>query len=271
MQTGPTSKRSHDVAPRRQRLDTLLVARGLAASREQAKRLILAGAVRVDGRPARKPGDLASPEARLEVQTSEKYVSRGGYKLEAALETFHIDCAGKTCVDIGASTGGFTDCLLQHGAKCVHAVDVGKGQLAWKLRQDPRVVVHEGVNARSLASPAMRSRLLGDGGKRTMAAGVDIVTMDVSFISLTKVMPAAVELLRPGGQLIALIKPQFEAGRKFVSRGGVVRNSAVHERVKMDIAAFATGTLGLRLIGLCDSPLLGPAGNKEFFAAFVRP
>jgi 23S rRNA (cytidine1920-2'-O)/16S rRNA (cytidine1409-2'-O)-methyltransferase len=254
MQPGHPAKQRQAAALQRQRLDTLLVARGLAVSREQAKRLILAGAVRVAGQRAAKPSDLVPEDAKLEVEAAEKFVSRGGYKLEAALNAFHIDCAGKTCLDIGASTGGFTDCLLQRGAKCVHAVDVGKGQLAWKLRQDPRVVVREGVNARELAGEP-----------------VDIVTIDVSFISLTKVMPAAVKLLRPGGHLIALIKPQFEAGRKFVSRGGVVRNSAVHEQVKSEVTAFATGTLGLRLIGVCDSPLLGPAGNKEFLAGFVKP
>ncbi len=254
MQTGPSSKRRQLAALQKQRLDTLLVARGLASSREKAKRLILAGAVRVNGQLAGKPSDLVAQDATLEVHAAEKYVSRGGYKLEAALQAFHIDCAGKTCLDIGASTGGFTDCLLQHGAARVHAVDVGKGQLAWKLRQDPRVIVREGVNARELTGEP-----------------VDIVTIDVSFISLRKVLPAAVQLLRPGGHLVALIKPQFEAGRRFVSRGGVVRNSAVHEQVKTEVIRFATVTLGLRLIGVCDSPLLGPAGNKEFLAAFVKP
>jgi 23S rRNA (cytidine1920-2'-O)/16S rRNA (cytidine1409-2'-O)-methyltransferase len=238
----------------RVRLDTQLVARGLAESREKAKRLILAGAVRVNGQVAGKPSDLTPEDAKLEIEAAEKFVSRGGYKLEAALDAFHIDCAGKTCIDIGASTGGFTDCLLQRGARAVRAVDVGKGQLAWKLRQDPRVVVQDETNARELTGePA------------------DIVTMDVSFISLTKVMPAAAKLLNAGGTLIALIKPQFEAGRKFVSKGGVVRDSAVHERVKAEIVAFATGQLGLRLLGVCDSPLLGPAGNREFLVVFSKP
>jgi 23S rRNA (cytidine1920-2'-O)/16S rRNA (cytidine1409-2'-O)-methyltransferase len=238
----------------RARLDTVLVARGLTESREKAKRLILAGAVRVNGQLAGKPSDLIPEDAKLELQAAEKFVSRGGHKLEAALDAFHIDCAGKTCADLGASTGGFTDCLLQRGAVRVHAVDVGKGQLAWKLRQDSRVVVHDEVNARNMTGEP-----------------VEIVTIDVSFISLTKVLPAAVNLLRPGGQLIALIKPQFEAGRKFVSKGGVVRDSAVHERVKTEVVAFATGTLGLRLLGVCDSPLLGPAGNKEFLVGFTKP
>jgi 23S rRNA (cytidine1920-2'-O)/16S rRNA (cytidine1409-2'-O)-methyltransferase len=238
----------------RARLDTVLVARGLAESREKAKRLILAGAVRVNGQLARKTSDMVEGVADIILEAAEKYVSRGGHKLEAALDAFHIDCAGKTCMDIGASTGGFTDCLLQRGAARVHAVDVGKGQLAWKLRQDLRVVVHDEVNARNLTGEP-----------------VDLVTIDVSFISLTKVLPAAVNLMRPGGLLVALIKPQFEAGRKFVSKGGVVRDSAVHERVKTEVVEFATGTLALRLIGLCDSPLLGPAGNKEFLASFTKP
>jgi len=238
----------------RARLDTVLVDRGLAESREKAKRLILAGAVRVNGQLAGKASELVTDDAKLELQAAEKFVSRGGYKLEAGLAAFHIDCTGKTCMDLGASTGGFTDCLLQRGAAAVHAVDVGKGQLAWKLRQDPRVVVHDEVNARNLT---------GD--------PVDIVTIDVSFISLTKVLPAAVKLLRPAGHLIALIKPQFEAGRKFVSKGGVVRDSAVHERVKTEVVEFATGPLGLRLLGVCDSPLLGPAGNKEFLVGFAKP
>jgi len=238
----------------RARLDTVLVDRGLVESREKAKRLILAGAVRVNGQLAGKASELVTDDAKLELQAAEKFVSRGGYKLEAGLDTFHIDCTGKTCMDLGASTGGFTDCLLQRGAAAVHAVDVGKGQLAWKLRQDPRVVVHDEVNARNLT---------GD--------PVDIVTIDVSFISLTKVLPAAVKLLRPAGHLIALIKPQFEAGRKFVSKGGVVRDSAVHERVKTEVVEFATGPLGLRLLGVCDSPLLGPAGNKEFLVGFAKP
>jgi 23S rRNA (cytidine1920-2'-O)/16S rRNA (cytidine1409-2'-O)-methyltransferase len=238
----------------RARLDTVLVARGLAESREKAKRLILAGSVRVNGQLARKASDLVEETAGIVLEATEKFVSRGGYKLEAALDVFKIDCTGKTCMDIGASTGGFTDCLLQRGAAIVHAVDVGKGQLAWKLRQDPRVVIHDGVNARNLTGEP-----------------VDLITIDVSFISLTKVLPAAGKLLRPGGQLVALIKPQFEAGRKFVSKGGVVRDSAVHERVKTEVIEFATGTLSLRLIGVCDSPLLGPAGNKEFLAGFAKP
>lgn len=243
---------------RRLRLDLRLVELGLAQSREQAKRLILAGAVRVDGRGAEKPSDLVGPDTRIEIVAGERYVSRGGQKLEAALKAFGIECIDKVCVDIGASTGGFTDCLLQHGARRVHAVDVGKGQLAWKLRQDPRVVVHDEFNARHITP-------------QDIGEAADVVVIDVSFISLTKVLPAARALLKPAGTLIALIKPQFEAGRKFVKKGGVVRDSAVHERVKADITTFATGTLGLRLLGLIESPLLGPAGNKEFLISLGLP
>jgi 23S rRNA (cytidine1920-2'-O)/16S rRNA (cytidine1409-2'-O)-methyltransferase len=242
----------------RVRLDTHLVARGLAESREKAKRLILAGAVRVDGHLAHKPSDIVEEDAALTIEAGEKYVSRGGYKLEAALDAFHISCAGLVCADLGASTGGFTDCLLQRGAARVHAVDVGKGQLDWKLRQDPRVVVHDEVNARNLTG-------------KTISEPVDLVTIDVSFISLKKILPAAADILKPGGLLIALIKPQFEAGRKFVKKGGVVRDSLVHDAVKRDIQEFATKMLELMPVGMIESPLLGPAGNKEFLIALRKP
>ena len=241
----------------RVRLDTQLVAHGLAESREKAKRLILAGAVRVAGQLAGKPSDLVDEAAPLTVEAAEKFASRGGYKLEAALAAFGIACAAAVCVDIGASTGGFTDCLLQHGAARVHAVDVGKGQLAWKLRQDKRVVVHDEVNARNITT-----EMIGE--------LADVVTMDVSFISLQKVLPAVVRLLKPGGRLVALIKPQFEAGRQFVKKGGVVRDAQVHDRVQAEIVAFATQTLGLQLIGCIPSPLLGPAGNKEFLIGLIH-
>jgi 23S rRNA (cytidine1920-2'-O)/16S rRNA (cytidine1409-2'-O)-methyltransferase len=242
----------------RVRLDTQLVAGGLVPSREKAKRLILAGAVRVNGQVAAKSSDLVEETARLEVAAAEKYVSRGGHKLEAALDSFGVFCQNTVCVDIGASTGGFTDCLLQRGARHVHAVDVGKGQLDWRLRQDARVMVHDKLNARNL--------MLADIGEMA-----DIVTIDVSFISLTKVLPAAVGLLKSGGTLIALIKPQFEAGREFVKKGGVVRDTAVREQVKTKVTAFATTKLGLRLLDVVDSPLLGPAGNKEFLIGLVKP
>jgi 23S rRNA (cytidine1920-2'-O)/16S rRNA (cytidine1409-2'-O)-methyltransferase len=243
----------------RERLDTRLVALGLVTSREKAQRLILAGAVRVNGQLARKPSDAVGESATILVEAAEKFVSRGGHKLEAALDAFAIPCSGAVCVDIGASTGGFTDCLLQRGAARVHAVDVGKGQLDWKLRTDSRVVIHDELNARHLAAT-------------DLGEPADIVTVDVSFISLTKILPAAVTVLKPGGILVALIKPQFEAGKKDVKKGGVVRDSAVHERVKDEITNFATTTLGLRPLGaVIESPLLGPAGNKEFLAAWRKP
>jgi len=242
----------------RGRLDIRLVACGLAPSRETAKRLILAGVVRVNGQRASKASDLVADDAALEVEAPEKYVSRGGHKLEAALESLNIFCGDLVCADIGASTGGFTDCLLQRGAARVHAVDVGRGQLGWRLRLDARVIVHDHLNARRL-------------GPTDIGEPVDLVTIDVSFISLTKVLPAAVSVLKPGGTVIALIKPQFEAGRKFVKKGGVVRDSQVHETVKRDIQEFATKTLGLTLVGTVESPLLGPAGNKEFFVGLRKP
>ena len=242
----------------RVRLDTQLVAGGLVSSREKAKRLILAGVVRVNGQVAAKPSDLVEETARLEVAAAEKYVSRGGHKLEAALDSFGVFCQNTVCIDIGASTGGFTDCLLQRGARRVHAVDVGKGQLDWRLRQDTRVTVHDKLNARNL--------MLADIGEMA-----DIITIDVSFISLTKMLAAAAGLLKSGGTLIALIKPQFEAGREFVKKGGVVRDTAVREQVKKKVTTFATTELGLRLLGVVDSPLLGPAGNKEFLIGLVKP
>ncbi len=242
----------------RTRLDTLLVDRQLAESREKAKRLILAGAVRVEGQLAHKPSDLVENSAALKVTAAEQYVSRGGHKLEAALDAFGIECRDAVCLDIGASTGGFTDCMLQRGARKIHAVDVGKGQLHWRLRRDARVVVHDELNARRLTGAEI-------------GEFADMVTIDVSFISLTKVLPATVELLRPGGWLVALIKPQFEAGRRDVKRGGVVKDPLVHERVTAEIRQFASDKLGLRLLGLIESPLLGPAGNKEFLIGLQKP
>ena len=245
-------------ASMRDRIDTQLVARGLAESREKAKRFILAGAVRVNGQLAHKPSDLVAEDAVLLIEAAEKYASRGGHKLEAALDAFQIPCNGLVCVDLGASTGGFTDCLLQRQAARVHAVDVGKGQLDWKLRQDARVVVHDGVNARNITLA-------------TLGEPVDLATIDVSFISLTKVLPAAVDILKAEGTLVALIKPQFEAGKKLVKKGGVVRDSRVHDAVTRMIQDFATKTLELTLLGIIESPLLGPAGNKEFLIALRKP
>lgn len=231
------------------RLDLLLVQRGLAASREQARRLIMEGKVKVGGLHVHKPGALVTPDIAIEVEAAPRYVSRGGYKLEHALATFGIDVRGKIAADVGASTGGFTDCLLQHGAAKVYAVDVGYGQLAWKLRKDPRVVVLERTNVRYLT---------------TLPEPVDLVTIDVSFISLRLVLPVVVGWLRPTGDIIALVKPQFEAGRGQVSRGGVVRDPAVHLEVLRRIAEFSSSQK-LFVHGITPSPLLGPAGNREYF------
>ena len=235
----------------RTRLDHRLVDLGLVQSREKAKRLILAGSIRINGRVAAKASDWVVADTKIEIITGETYVSRGGLKLEAAIKFFQINCNGIACVDIGSSTGGFTDCLLQHGARKVHAVDVGKGQLHWQLRKDERVVIHERLNARDITP-------------RDIGEPVELVTIDVSFISLKKILPAAYSLLVNGGKMIALIKPQFEAGRDKVSRGGVVRDPSIHEKVKNDISTFAKNSLNLRPVGLVDSPLRGPAGNKVF-------
>lgn len=240
----------------RVRLDSQLVARGLAASREKAQRLVLAGAVRVNGQLADKCSALVTNESNLTVAERERYASRGGYKLEAAFPAFQIDCTGSVCVDIGASTGGFTDCLLQHGARRVYAVDVGKGQLDWALRQDPRVVVIDGMNARNIT-------------RDDIGESADLITIDVSFISLKKILPAACQLLKASGRIIALIKPQFEAGRTLVKKG-VVRDAHVHETIKSELQAFATAELGLKILGVMDSPLLGPAGNKEFLIGLEK-
>jgi 23S rRNA (cytidine1920-2'-O)/16S rRNA (cytidine1409-2'-O)-methyltransferase len=239
------------------RLDQALVDRDLVASREKAVRLILAGQVRINGHPAKKASDSVKPADKIEVLAQEKFVSRGGYKLEAALSHFKVDPAGKVCLDIGASTGGFTDCLLQAGASRVFAVDVGENQLDWKLRSDPRVKSMEGVNARNL-KPA------------DIGEPVDLVTADVSFISLDKILPAAAAAARPGADLIVLIKPQFEAGREQVGKGGVVRDSTVHEAVIQRIRGLAEQTLNLAWAGVIESPLRGPAGNKEFLAHLRR-
>jgi 23S rRNA (cytidine1920-2'-O)/16S rRNA (cytidine1409-2'-O)-methyltransferase len=238
----------------RQRLDQLLVERGLAPTRTRAQALVLAGHVRVgsgdSGRTDRKPGDLLASDAALELIRRDPYVSRGGHKLEAALDAFGISPAGSVCLDVGASTGGFTDVLLQRGARRVHAIDVGRGQLADRLRRDARVASLERTNARSLSQD-----LLGE--------AVDLAVIDVSFISLALVLaPVASCFGEAGGPIVALVKPQFEAGRGQTD-GGVVRDPSVHravvERVARDAAA-----LGLELRGAMASPLLGPAGNREF-------
>ena len=240
------------------RLDQELVERRLCASREKAKRAIMAGQVRVNQQTARKPSDPVSADDELSLDAPEKFVSRGGHKLEHALTHFDVDAAGKVAIDLGASTGGFTDCLLQHGAKKVYAVDVGMGQLAWTLRKDSRVVVMEKTNARDLRPEAF-------------PAPVDIITADCSFISLQKILPAAVALLRPSGKIVALIKPQFEAGKAEADKGaGVITDPAVHERVLRELRAFAEAKLPLRWTGVTESPLLGPAGNKEFLVLLEK-
>ena len=241
--------------PSRERLDRLLVARGLVPSREQAQRLIYAGEVRVDGAVGRAPAQLVSPTADLEVRRPPPFVSRGGEKLAHALDVFGVDVDGRVCLDVGASTGGFTDALLQRGAARVYALDVGRAQLAWKLRQDRRVVVMEGVNARYL---------------EPLPEPVDLITVDVAFISLAKVLPAVLRSLWPQGLLLALVKPQFEAGPELVGRGGVVRDPAVHRLVLDDVLATLP-QLGHTPVGLTTSPLRGPAGNVEFFVLAQGP
>ncbi len=242
------------------RLDTLLVERGLAASRERARALILAGSVRVNGQPAPKAGTLVARDCEVIVASPDHpYVGRGGLKLAHALETFAISVAGAVALDIGASTGGFTDALLQRGAARVVALDVGHGQLDWRLRRDPRVTVLEHVNARYLAPYQLPE------GTRVF----DIVTIDVSFISLAHILPVVPPLLQPAGRVIALVKPQFEAGREEVGRGGIVRDEQVRARVVADVVA-AADRLGLRRAGLTESPIEGMEGNKEFLLYLRR-
>ncbi len=240
------------------RLDRLLVSRGLFRSREQARRAVMAGAVAVDGRREDKPGRAVAEDAELELLAPrEPFVSRGGRKLAAALDHFGVDPAGAVCLDVGASTGGFTDCLLQRGARRVYAVDVGYGQLDYKLRRDPRVVVMERVNARHLTADALPEP-------------ADLVTLDLSFISIVKVVPALLPHLAEGGRLLPLVKPQFEAGRAQVGRGGVVRDAAVRRSVVEErIADLAA--MGLEARGSFESPVPGASGNVEFFVLFGRP
>jgi 23S rRNA (cytidine1920-2'-O)/16S rRNA (cytidine1409-2'-O)-methyltransferase len=237
------------------RLDLLLVERGLAESREKARALILAGAVLVEGRPVAKAGTLVSGDAAVEVVAGAQYVSRGGEKLAGALAAFQLDVAGLVAIDVGASTGGFTDCLLRNGAARVYAIDVGYGLIDYRLRQDPRVSVLERVNIRYLES-------LPEKG--------DVATIDVSFISLEKVIPAVTRLLKTGGRIVALVKPQFQAKRQEVGKRGVVRDPQVHAAVLGRHVAWGAGR-GLRLLGLTTSALLGPAGNKEFFVLWSVP
>ena len=240
------------------RLDSLLVKSGLAESKELAQRLIMAGEVRVAGQVATKPGHKFSGDAPLTVTARPRFVSRGGEKLEGAFVSFpSVDVAGKVCLDVGSSTGGFTDCLLQHGALRVIAVDVGKGQLHWKMRQDPRVHVMESFNARYLR--------LSD-----LPEQPQMGVTDVSFISLKLILPPMADVLPCGGEIISLIKPQFEAGRENVP-GGVVRDPAVREAVVEEIKTFGTSMIGLAWLGCVQSPLLGPEGNVEYLAWWRKP
>ncbi|MBI2947954.1 MAG: TlyA family RNA methyltransferase [Verrucomicrobia bacterium] len=245
----------------RSRLDQVLVERGLCESRERARRAVLAGVVRINEQLARKPSDAVAPTDLITVQTPERYVSRGGHKLEHALRHFRIDPRGCVAVDLGASTGGFTDCLLQHGAEKVYAVDVGQGQLAWKLRRDPRVVVMEKKNARDLTPDQFPPPF----------SAADLVVIDCSFISLQKILPAAVGLVHTRGRIIALVKPQFEAGKAEADKGaGVITDPAIHARVLQEIQNFVGTVPNLAWLGLIESPLLGPAGNKEFLVWLER-
>ena len=241
----------------RSRLDLLLVERGLAESRQRAVALILAGKVQVEGCQASKAGQRVAADARVElVDQNEIYVSRGGFKLASALDNFSVEVAPLVVMDVGASTGGFTDCLLQRGAKKVYAIDVGYGQLAWQLRQDPRVVTVERCNVRYLTS-------------KQVSELVDLAVIDTSFISLTKVIPKVLEFVKGGGQLLALIKPQFEVGRGQVGKGGVVRDRELHGQVVRKIEQFCQSQ-EMEVRGVKESSLLGPKGNREFFILAVK-
>jgi len=233
------------------RIDNLLVERGLFESRERAQRSIMAGEVKIGEEVAAKPSQLVDLDAAVTVAEPQRYVGRGGQKLEGALDHFQIDVKDKVALDIGASTGGFTDCLLQRGAKRVYAVDVGHGQLAWRIRNDPRVVVLEKVNARTLS-------------QEQIPGHIDLVVIDVSFISLTLILPSAFDLLAPDGVIVALIKPQFELARQDVSRGGIVRDAALHDKAQQKIVKFAE-VAGHGVIGLVPSTITGADGNQEFF------
>ncbi len=239
------------------RLDIALVQRGMCDSREQARRLILAGEVKVNGHPADKASRAVKPEDVLELKEKPRFVSRGGLKLEGALEAFGIDVTGWVCADIGASTGGFTDCLLQRGAARVYCFDVGTNQLAWKVRSDPRVKSREQFNARQL-TPA------------DVGEPVDFAVMDLSFISLTKVLPAVFSTLRPGGQVVCLIKPQFESERADVGKGGIIRDPEVHAAAVEKIRRHAIEQ-GKEWRGVVDSPITGTDGNHEFLAWIALP
>jgi 23S rRNA (cytidine1920-2'-O)/16S rRNA (cytidine1409-2'-O)-methyltransferase len=241
----------------KERIDKLLFERGLAESRTQAQALIIAGQVLVNEQRIDKPGQTVDPSCEIRIKGEmPRYVSRGGFKLEAALEQFQINPAGKICLDIGASTGGFTDCLLQHGAAHVWAVDVGHNQLAWKIRQDARVTVIEGLNARHLAD-------------EEFGVQFDFVCIDVSFISLKMILPGVKAVLREQGDCVALIKPQFEVGKGEVGKGGIVNDPAKHQRVISEVTDSAR-KLGLHPVTVIESPILGAEGNREFLTHLIN-
>jgi len=240
------------MAQRKKRLDQLLVEKEFLVSRQRAQAIIMAGLVTVDGKRVEKPGHLVNPSASIELAGPDHpYVSRGGLKLEAALREFSIDATGLTILDVGASTGGFTDCLLQHGAKKVYALDVGYGQLAWSLRNDPRVVVLERTNIRHLPPSKIKESL-------------DAAVIDTSFISLKIVVPATLNHLGKGSFILALIKPQFEAGKAMVEKGGLIRDEVLQKKIVEDLAAFFSDA-GLSVCGTFESPIKGTKGNREFF------
>jgi len=240
----------------KERLDRVLVAQGLVTSREAAARTVLAGGVLVDGIMVDKPAKLVSPDAKIEIVRPASFVSRSGDKLAAALDAFHIDPKGAIGLDVGCSTGGFTDCLLQRGATRIYAIDVGYGQFEWRLRQDSRVVLLERTNIRYV-------------DRATVPEPIDLAVIDVSFISLTLVLPAVVHLLNRSAMVVALVKPQFEVGKGQVGRGGIVRDDAQREAVTEKIIACAA-QLGLQLKGVLDSPVIGRKGNREILVGFAR-
>jgi 23S rRNA (cytidine1920-2'-O)/16S rRNA (cytidine1409-2'-O)-methyltransferase len=239
------------------RLDVWMVEHGLAESREKAQALVMAGRVRVDGAPASKPGDAVATGAAVELIPGPQHVGRGAVKLAGALDALHVDPRGRVTVDIGASTGGFTEMLLERGAVRVYAVDVGRGQLHERLRTDPRVVVIDGVNARSLSA-------------REVPEPCGLATMDVSFISVLKILPALRAVLAPNADAIVLVKPQFEVGRFRVGRGGIVSDPALHRQALRDVAWAAQHEMGYGLTAACPSPITGAEGNREFFLHLVR-
>ena len=242
---------------KKERIDKLLLQRGIAESRTKAQALVMSGVVLVDEKRVDKVSETFTPDAAIRIKGDSpeaRYVSRGGLKLEQALDEFDVDPAGFECLDVGSSTGGFTDCLLQRGAERVICIDSGTNQLAWKIRSNTRVNVRENTNARFLK-------------QEDFDTAFDLIVMDVSFISVTKILPALVPLLKTGGRIISLIKPQFEVGKGEVGKGGIVREAEKHERVVYDVNAAAE-SLGLRVGGVIDSPILGAEGNKEFLALY---